>query len=165
MPEPKINPIRETDDEARSLAHGLLSEARFGALAVRELDSGIPHVSRIALGRDLTGQPLTLISDLAAHTRALKADPICSLLIGEPGERGDPLTHPRMTLICQAEFLPRDMEGFDALRAHYLSQYPKAQLYVDFADFNFTRLRVKRADLNGGFGKAFQLSPEDLGLS
>jgi len=164
MAEPKINPIRETDTEARSLAQNLLSQARFGALAVREPGSGIPYVSRIAFGLCPDGQPLTLISDLAAHTRALKADPQCSLLIGEPGEKGDPLTHPRMTLICKAEFLPRDMDGYQDLRTHYLVQYPKAKLYVDFADFNFTRLTVSRADLNGGFGKAFQLTPGDLGL-
>ncbi|MEM1385739.1 MAG: pyridoxamine 5-phosphate oxidase [Pseudomonadota bacterium] len=162
---PEINPIRETDAEARALGHQLLDEARFGALAVREPVTGVPHVTRIAVARAPHGQPLTLISDLSTHTRALKADPICSLLVGEPGERGDPLTHPRMTLVCKAVFTPHADPGYAPLRAHYLQAHPKAKLYIDFADFSFATLNVTRADLNGGFGKAFQLTPADLGLA
>jgi len=33
---------------------------------------------------------------------------------------------------------------------------------VDFADFRFYRLAVERALLNGGFGKAYVLTGEDL---
>ena len=162
---PEINPIRDTDAEARALGRRLLDEARFGALAVREPGTGVPHVTRIAVARAPDGKPLTLISDLSTHTRALKADPVCSLLVGEPGERGDPLTHPRMTLVCRADFTPHSAPGFAPLRAHYLQTHPKAKLYIDFADFSFAVLRVARADLNGGFGKAFQLTPGDLGLN
>lgn len=161
---PEINPIRDTDDEARALGHRLLDEARFGALAVREPATGVPHVTRIAVARAPDGQPLTLISDLSTHTQALKADPVCSLLVGEPGDRGDPLTHPRMTLVCTAAFTPHTDPAYATLRAHYLKTHPKAKLYIDFTDFSFATLRVARADLNGGFGKAFQLTPADLGL-
>ncbi len=105
---------------------------------------------------------MTLISNLSSHTAALKADPRCSLLVGEPGPKGDPLTHPRLTLDCEAEFLPRDTDAHAALREHYLKSHPKAALYVDFADFCFVRLHVNHALLNGGFGKAFKLSASDL---
>jgi len=40
---------------------------------------------------------------------------------------------------------------------------PKAQLYIGFADFSLLRLKVSAGHLNGGFGKAFVLTPEDLG--
>lgn len=162
---PEINPIRETDAEARALGHRLLDEARFGALAVCEPSTGVPHVTRIAVARTPDGQPLTLISDLSTHTKALKADPVCSLLVGEPGDRGDPLTHPRMTLVCTATFTSHGDPGYAPLRSHYLQTHPKAKLYIDFADFSFATLQVTRADLNGGFGKAFQLTPADLGLT
>jgi len=106
--------------------------------------------------------PLTLISSLAFHTAALRADPRCSLLLGEPGERGDPLTHPRVTLACRADFLPRDGGDHARIRAHYLQTHPKATLYVDFADFSFVVFAVESAALNGGFGKAFRLTASDL---
>ena len=50
----------------------------------------------------------------------------------------------------------------DALRAHYLATHPKAKLYIDFADFNFVGFEVEAGHLNGGFGKAFRLTPADL---
>lgn len=151
------DPIRPVDDEARRLARKLIDEARFGALAV--LQDGAPTVTRVAIATDSDGVPLTLISDLSLHTKALRADPQGSLLLGEPGDKGDPLTHPRITLQVKAQF----MEKTDALIARYLALQPKAKLYIGFADFHFARLLPQAAFLNGGFGQAFKLTPCDLG--
>jgi putative heme iron utilization protein len=161
----EIDPIRPTDDEARRLGRSLIDGASFGAIGVRDPATGAPYVSRIAVIAGPEGHPLTLISRLAHHTGALRADPACSLLLGEPGERGDPLTHPRITLSCRAEFTETGTDGHNALRDFYLQRLPKAKLYVDFPDFAFATLRVSAAALNGGFGKAFHLTPEDLGLA
>lgn len=158
----EVNPIRDTDDEARALARQLIAAARFGAIGVLDPASGAPVVTRIAIGTTPEGAPLTLISALAFHTGALRADPRCSLLLGEPGERGDPLTHPRVTLACRADFVPQGSARHDHLRAHYLATHPKAKLYVDFPDFSFVVFGVESAALNGGFGKAFRLTASDL---
>ena len=157
MTEKKIDPIRDTDDTARELARGLIAAARFGALAVRDPDTGDPVVTRVALVSAPDGVPLTLVSDLSSHTLALRSHPRCSILIGEPEDKGDPLTHPRLTLMARAE--PADKA---ALRAHYLAAYPKATLYYDFGDFRLLRLTPLSGLLNGGFGKAFKLAAEDL---
>ena len=114
-------------------------------------------VSRIALVAAPDAAPLSLISDLSLHSACLGANPACSLLVGEPEAKGDPLTHPRLTL--QARATQADKA---ALKAHYLSAYPKAKLYYDFGDFRLIRFKVSHAFLNGGFGKAYQLSPSDL---
>lgn len=159
-----FNPIRPTDTEARSLARGLITHARFAALGVVDPESGAPMVSRIAFGTTPDGQPLTLVSDLSHHTRALVAQPAASVLLGEPGPRGDPLTHPRLTLKVQAQFTRHGTADYAELAAHYLRDHPKAKLYIGFADFSFVVFTVTKAYLNGGFGKAFVLTPEDLGL-
>ncbi len=161
MPDP-VNPIRATDDEARHLARGLLAEARFAALAVLHPATGAPSVSRVALGLDPQGTPVTLISTLAFHTGALKADPRAALLVGEPGPKGDPLTHPRLSVDVRARFIDRAGPEHGALRAAWLARHPKAKLYVDFADFGFVALNVQGASLNGGFGKAYVLTAADL---
>ncbi|WP_224816013.1 HugZ family protein [Hasllibacter sp. MH4015] len=150
-------PIRPTDDEARALARSLITEARFAALGVLDPETGHPSVTRIAIVPGADHAPLTLISTLSSHSTALDANPACSVLIGEPGDKGDPLTHPRLTLQAIAE-------GADkaALRAHYLSLYPKARLYYDFGDFRLMRFAPQSALLNGGFGKAFRLSTADI---
>ncbi len=160
----KRDPVNPTDDDARALGQALLREARFGALGVIDPATGAPSVTRVAVVPGPDGQPLTLVSDLSTHTGALRANPACSLLLGEPGTRGDPLTHPRITLACRAQFTEHGAEGWTALRAHYLQRAPKAKLYIDFGDFCFVRLAVTDAALNGGFGKAYRLTATDLGL-
>ncbi len=156
------SPIRPTDDDARNLARTLLSSAKFGALGVIDPDSNAPFVTRVAVAKSESGAPMTLISDLSHHTRALRANPRCSLLVGEPGEKGDPLNHPRLTIQADADFVDRTSDAHSELRALYLTQIPKAKLYIDFLDFSLVRLRPINAFLNGGFGKAFVLSADDL---
>ena len=153
------------DDEALALVRLLLSESTHAALAVQRPGAPGPSVTRIALACDPTGAPMSLISTLAPHTAALQADPACALLVGDPGAKGDPLTHPRLTLHATARFVPADAPERPALRAHYLAQRPKAQLYVDFADFGFVLFDMADGLLNAGFGKAYVLSPADLNLT
>lgn len=153
--------IRETDAEAIRLARTLMRSARFGSLAVIDADSGRPHVSRVGTATDIDGSPIILVSALAPHTRALFADPRCSLLLGEPG-KGDPLAHPRMTLFCNARVIARNMPSHERVVRRYLNRQPKAELYAGFADFSFIRLEPEGASLNGGFGKAYMLTAEDL---
>lgn len=154
----KIDPIRPTDDDARTLAHDLLAQSRTAALGVLTPETGEPHVTRIAMSRLTDGRLITLVSDLAFHTRALVANGSCSLLIGETGRKGDPLNQPRLTLAAQA----REIEKSPALCDAWLAQHPKAKLYINFADFRFFEFTVRHGALNGGFGKAFALTAKDL---
>ncbi|WP_415715979.1 HugZ family protein [Roseibium sp.] len=160
MEEPK-SVIRETDEDARRLAKGLVRSARFGALAAIDAASGHPLASRVATATDMDGTPVILTSTLSGHTAAVLKDPNCSLLVGEPG-KGDPLAHPRVSLFCQASRIERNDPSNERIRRRYLARHPKAELYVDFGDFAFFRLELVGASLNGGFGKAFELNREDL---
>jgi putative heme iron utilization protein len=153
--------IRDTNDEARTLARDLIAKAPFAAIGVLEPASGVPLVSRIAIAADEHGGIVFLASTLSGHTKALGENPVCSVLVGEPG-KGDPLAHPRMTVIGKAVAVPRPGEDHARLRAMWLKRHPKAQTYIDFGDFNFWRIEAERAHLNGGFGKAFILEPGDF---
>ncbi|MCA1243764.1 DUF2470 domain-containing protein [Stappia stellulata] len=157
----KTDPIRPTDDEAIALARKLVRLARFGALGVIDPGSGAPFVSRVALATEMDGSPVMLVSALSTHTKALLADPRCSLLVGEPG-KGDPLAHPRLTLMGTAHPFAADDPALPHARRRYLMRHPKAKLYADFSDFAFVRMEVARASLNGGFGKAYELLPSDF---
>ena len=147
------------DDAARRHAGTLLRRARFGAMATLDPSTGSPLVSRVSLASAQTGDPIFLISRLSAHFGALEADPRCSLLIGEPGS-GDPLAHPRMTLTGRSIVV--DGDDFAALRSRFLARHPKALLYADFGDFALWRLKVGRASLIRGFGRAHELERSDL---
>ena len=148
------DPINPTTDDARALARQVLTTARFGALATRA--DPAPLVTRVAVVA-ADGAPHTLVSTLSAHTQALLADPACSILLGEPGTKGDPLTHPRMTVLARAEAADKA-----AFRDTWLAAIPKARLYYDFGDFRLFRLTPVEVHLNGGFGQAFRLTPDDL---
>lgn len=155
------DPILPVDDEARALAKRLMRTARSGALATNDPDTGTPFASLVQVGTDLDGSPVILTSQLSAHTKLLEADPRCSLLLSSTG-KGDPLAHPRLTLQAVAERLDREATETRNIRRRYLLQHPKAELYVDFPDFGFWRLRVASGSLNGGFGRAYRMTAEDL---
>ena len=152
--------LRPVDDEARRIAKTLVRTARFGALATLEPETGVPLASRVAVAPDAAGAPVILMSSLSTHAAALQASPVCSLLLGEPG-KGDPLAHPRITVIGKAATIETGTRD-PAMRHRFLARHPKAALYVDFADFAFWRLTMERASLNAGFGKAYALLPTDV---
>lgn len=150
--------LRPADDAARAQARRMVRTARFGALASVGPE-GWPMASRVALATMIDGAPVCLVSQLSAHTAAMDADPRVSLMVGEPG-KGDPLAHPRLTVLATARRLPREADG-DA-RRRYLARHPKAALYAGFTDFAFFRLEPAAADMNGGFGAAHRLTAADL---
>ncbi|MGO4526339.1 HugZ family protein [Microvirga sp. 2MCAF35] len=155
------DPILPVDDDARALAKRLMRTARSGALASNDQESGMPFASLVQVGTDLDGSPVILTSQLSVHTRLMEADPRCSLLLSSIG-KGDPLAHPRLTLQATAERLDRDADETKKIRRRYLLEHPKAELYVDFPDFGFWRLKVSSGSLNGGFGRAYRMTPGDL---
>ncbi|MER8395894.1 HugZ family protein [Mesorhizobium sp. M1340] len=161
LDEPRKDVIRATDAEAIRLAKTLIRSARFGAMAVLEPGTGSPLASRVGVATDIDGTPLILVSMLSAHTGAILADPRCSLLVGEPG-KGDPLAHPRLTLVCRAVRLERGSNEHARAERRYLNRNPKAKLYAGLGDFSIFRLEPERASLNGGFGKAYLLDRTDL---
>lgn len=161
MPEPARKVLREVDAEAVLLARTLIRTARFGALAVAEPRTGWPLASRVGVATAADGAPLILVSGLSAHTRAMAAEPRVSLLVGEPG-RGDPLAHPRITVLARAEKLERGTRAYELAERRYLNRHPKAALYAGLGDFAVVRLAPERAALNGGFGKAYEMAAEDI---
>lgn len=155
------DPIQPPDAEARALAQSLLALGH-AALAWTDPDTGTPGISRISFARDPEAGLLTLISGLAHHHRALRTNPDCALMLGEVGEKGDPMTHPRLMIRARATFVAPDDPARPAIRTRWLERNPKAQVYIDLPDFAFVRLTPVSALLNGGFARAFHIAPQDL---
>src|SRR5215203_6171037 len=113
-------PPSAQDFDAPALAKQLLRTLRTGALATLDRDAGFPFASLVTVATDLDGSPLLLISQLSAHTLNLERDPRASLLLAQGG-KGDPLAHPRLTVIGRAE---RTVEP--RARARFLARHPRA---------------------------------------
>lgn len=155
------DPVQPADEEARTLSQSLLSLGH-AALSYLDAETGAPAISRIGFGRAPDGGFVTLMSALAPHHAGLLARPDCAVMLGEPGDKGDPLTHPRLMMTAQARLVAPATPERTLLRAAWLAQHPKAKLYIDFTDFSFFRLHPVRALLNAGFARAFRLEPQDL---
>jgi len=136
-------------------ARRLLRAARAGTLATSM--QGQPFASLVtpATAPDLS--VLLLLSDLSEHTRHLRADPRCSVLVWGVAEGANPQTAPRVTVTGLAEAVS---DG--ALTARYLAVHPYAALYAGFGDFNLWRIRPVNGLYVGGFGRAARLRAADL---
>src|SRR5215207_2327165 len=149
-------PSQPPDFAPVATAKHLLRTIRAGALATLDAQGAFPFASLVTVATDLDGSPLLLISRLAAHTRNLEADPRASILLSQGG-KGDPLAHPRLTVMGRVE-----RTGEPRARARFLARHPKARLYADFADFSFWRLSIEGAYLNGGFARAMNLGADQV---
>lgn len=138
------------------VAKELLRVIRAGALATLDHGTGHPFASLVTVATDLDGAPLLLMSTLSAHVQNLERDPRCSILLAQGG-KGDPLAHPRLTVVGEAA---RSAEP--RVRERFLARHPKARLYADFADFSFWRVTPQGGHLNGGFARAMSLTAGDL---
>ncbi len=158
---PENAPPASPDFEPKSLAKTLLRTTRAGTLATIDRNTGHPFASLVNVATDSDGSPLILISRLATHTANLEQDPRGSLLLAAVG-RGDPLAHPRLTVLGSFVRLERDAPDERRARRRFLARHPKSELYAGFADFSFWRLSLVSAHLNGGFARAADLDAADV---
>jgi heme oxygenase (biliverdin-IX-beta and delta-forming) len=149
------------DFDPKSVAKGLLRATRAGALATLDRNTGHPFASLVNVATDFDGSPLILISRLSTHTANLELDGRASLLLASTG-KGDPLAHPRLTLLGSFTPIARDDPQEPRVRRRFLSRHPKSELYAGFGDFAFWRLQTVSAHLNGGFARAADLKAADV---
>lgn len=145
------------DFDPVGLAKRLLRATRAGTLATLDRSSGYPFASLVNVATDLDGSPIILVSRLSTHTANLECDGRASILLAAGG-KGDPLAHPRLTVL--GNFVRRDDDP--RLRRRFLARHPKSELYAGFADFSFWWMSVVSAHLNGGFARAADLTAQDV---
>jgi hypothetical protein len=133
----------------------LLRAARSAALATVARSQPFASLVTPATAGDLS--VLLLLSSLSGHTRHLRADARCSLLVVGTPEGANPQTAPRLTLTGLAT-----AEADPALKARWLAVHPYAASYADFADFSLWRMRPAQALFVAGFGRAVRLRQADL---
>jgi putative heme iron utilization protein len=147
------------DFDASRLARSLLRRSRQGALATLMAGSGDPYCSLVNVASHADGSPILLISRLAVHTRNIIGDSRVSLMLDERAG-GDPLEGARIMLAGRAEEASASDLGI--LRRRYLSAHPSSEVFVNFQDFSFFRLRPGGMHLVAGFGRIVDLTPRQF---
>src|SRR3954453_18818684 len=147
--------------DPRAVAQSLLRATRAGTLGTLDRNTGHPFTSLVNVATDVDGSPVILTSRLSTHTANLEADGRASVLLAETG-KGDPLAHPRLTVLGAFARIERDGPDEARVRRRFLARHPKSELYAGFGDFAFWRMTVASAHLNGGFARAADLKADDL---
>ncbi len=151
IPTSAIAPGPAPDWQARQL----LRAARAGTLATQKDGQPLASLVTPTAAPDLS--VLIFISQLSEHTRQLRADPRCSLMVMGQPISANPQTAPRVTINGVAT-----LEADPVAKARWLAVHPYAQLYAEFGDFSLWRIRPTSGQLVGGFARAFRLKPADL---
>ena len=146
-----------TGDNVAREARLVLRAARAGTLAT--VQDGQPLASLITPATAPDGSVVMLLSDLSEHTRHLRADPRCAVMVAGPATTANAQTAPRLTLTGTATIDPDP-----ALHARWVALHPYAAFYAGFGDFNLWRLRAVAGQFIGGFARAFRIEPADLVL-
>lgn len=129
-------------------ARRLLRQCSSGALGSHSLaEPGYPYVTLLPYVLDCACRPLFLLSDLAEHTRNVRADPRVSLLLADGA--GGPLQQARMTLLGRLEMPDLDA----ATRERFLRYSPESADYLALGDFRFYRLEPFKVRFIAGFGR------------
>jgi putative heme iron utilization protein len=136
-------------------ARRLLRAARAGTLATTIAGQPFTALVTPACAQDLS--VLLFLSDLSEHTRHLRADPRCALLVTGAAESANAQTAPRLTVTGLAA-----LEPDPALKARWLALHPYAAMYADFADFALWRIRPAAGMFVGGFARAARLKAQDI---
>src|ERR1700685_3358071 len=147
--------------DAQSIAKTLLRATRAGTLATTDPHNGHPFASLVIVATDADGSPLILVSRLSTHTASLERDGRASLLLATSG-RGDPVAHPRLTVLGTFAPIARSADAEPSIRRRFLARHPKSELYAGFADFSFWRMPLVSAHLNAGFARAVDLKGDEI---
>jgi heme iron utilization protein len=150
------DPTKAAERKKGAAARAIVRALARAALATRMADDGTPYASLVMTACDPAGSPLILLSDLAEHTKNLKARPAASLLFDATAGLENALTGTRVTLSGSISREP----SVEIFAARYISRHPDAKLYAGFADFNLYRMTVARVHVVAGFGQIHWLAGE-----
>lgn len=142
-----------------SAVRNLLRRATTATLSTLDAATGHPYGSLVEVATMPDARPLLLLSALARHTGNLKADDRVSLLVDQRRTSANPMATERATIIGKA----RPLDDPTA-RHRYLSRFPAAGAYAEFADFGFWVVEMSVAHAIGGFGRIREIAAASVML-
>ena len=136
-------------------ARALLRAARAGTLA--SSGGGQPFASLVTPAAAPDGSLLLLLSGLSEHTRHLRDEPRCAVMVAGPPTGPNPQTAPRLTVTGLAA-----PEPDPAMKSRWVALHPYAAFYAGLGDFQLWRIAPRAGHYIGGFASATRLRQDDL---
>lgn len=153
--EPLSGPGATTGPSPVAAARLLLRAAHAGSLAT--VTDGQPFNSLATPAPAPDGSILLLLSELSEHTRHLRREPRCALLVTAAPDGPNPQTSPRLTVTGLAS-----LEPDPAMKRRWIARHPYAAFYAGFGDFHLWRIQPMGGQYIGGFASATRLRQADL---
>jgi hypothetical protein len=132
--------------------------------ALGTLHKGQPNVSMVPFALRPGSTDLIIhVSQLAAHTKDMRASPQVSLLvIAPPTPEVIAQELARITIQGEAVQYVNGTPDHAAAKAAYLSRFPQSALMFGFSDFSLFAIVPGSIRFVGGFAQATTISPETL---
>jgi putative heme iron utilization protein len=150
-------PTSKQTEEARAL---IRSERNAVLSTLSKRVAGCPFGSIAPYTITSAGEPIILISEIAEHTRNLRADARASLLIQDSAAMADPQAGARVTLMGYA--VPVSRAYLDDARRRYLDQFPNSAGYFEAHDFSLFQMKFEQVRYIGGFGEIYWLEGREV---
>ena len=146
-------PAPSLAERARTLMHvgGTSSLA-----TVSHKHDGYPFCSMVPYAIDQSASPIFLISQMATHTKNVRACSRATLLVTEASGS---LGGARISVMGETTLVEGD--ALNGIAEAYLAKHPESKQWVDFADFGFYRMAVKDVYFIGGFGSMGWVTAEE----
>src|SRR5215216_1976669 len=149
--------ISKQSQEVRALVR---SERNAVLCSLSKRNAGWPFGSIAPYAITSAGEPVILISEIAEHTRNVRADCRVSLLIQDSAARSDPQAGARVTLMGYA--VPVSRLYLDDARRRYLGLFPNSASYFEAHDFSLFQIKVEQVRFIGGFGEIYWLGGREV---
>jgi heme iron utilization protein len=120
---------------------------------------GWPFGSVAPYALTAAGEPLILISEIAEHTRNLRADARASFLV-QASNTKDQQASSRATLIGYA--MPVSQPFLEDAQRRYLEVIPNAASYYATHDFSLFKIQVSQVRFIGGFGNIHWIDGDEM---
>lgn len=115
-----------------------------------------PFGSVMPYADDDAGSPLFLISQMAVHTKNLRAQTRATLLVAaSSGSLGS------ARISVMGDVAKVEGDAIQEVAQTYLSRHPDSRQWAGFGDFGFYRMTVKDVYFIGGFGVMGWINAED----
>ncbi|MEM0910258.1 MAG: DUF2470 domain-containing protein [Pseudomonadota bacterium] len=138
-------------------ARCLMRQQHSGVLSTISLSmNGFPFGSIIPFLMTEKGDLVIYASDIAQHSRNMKADSKVSLCVYDAAQN-DSQANARVTVLAHA--FPDEVN--ETHQQHYFELFPQARAYQNTHDFRFYLLKTERVRYIGGFGEIYWFSNEE----
>jgi putative heme iron utilization protein len=138
----------DTEPSLAERARTLMHVGGYSTLStMSQKHHGYPFGSVMPYAVDGSGSPIFLISQMAMHSKNLRAEPRATLLVAEPSGS---LGGARISVMGDVAKVEDD--GLQEVAETYLSRHPESKQWAGFGDFGFFKMTVKDVYFIGGFG-------------